>query len=333
MKNFKILLIFMLLFFPTIVLAASNPYPKTQHVEGVDTVPCTYVAWDEAYKRKGVALPSWGNAVNWYKKAEGAGYEVGYRPKVNSIAVYSGGCCGHVAYVTEVGETYIKVKQGGVYSHSTDDAGNPITIAVNGNGVSEDITGFTIGDEYGGRILIGFIYLDSIPSKSSSSSSSSNIKTTTKSSKKSDNSYLKSLIIEEIEIEFKKDTFTYYLTVPYEIDKLSITGDADDSKASVTGFDAYDLELGENSISIKVTAEDASTSEYIINVTREEKIEEQGSSFEEETKNKDKKGKKWSDFYLVPLCLVIILLPILIIIIKRKILKKGVSTNEKKVKK
>ena len=67
-------LIILILSFPIIVFAASNPYPKTQKADyDVSTIPCTYIAWQQAYEKTGVALPNWGNAVNWYRKARAAG--------------------------------------------------------------------------------------------------------------------------------------------------------------------------------------------------------------------------------------------------------------------
>ena len=62
------------------VRAASNPYPTSQTVGGVVTVPCTYYAWQQAYNRLGVALPAWGNAIEWYNRAKNAGYYPGGVP-------------------------------------------------------------------------------------------------------------------------------------------------------------------------------------------------------------------------------------------------------------
>ena len=57
------------------VEAASNPYPSTQDVDrdGYYEIPCTYFAWQQVYDNLGVALPSWGNAVNWWNGARNGG--------------------------------------------------------------------------------------------------------------------------------------------------------------------------------------------------------------------------------------------------------------------
>lgn len=83
------------------VTAAGNPYPTTQDVDrdGLYEIPCTRFAWQCVYDRQGIALPSWGNAVNWWQNAINQGYAVGNEPVPGSIAVWSGDYYGHVAYV------------------------------------------------------------------------------------------------------------------------------------------------------------------------------------------------------------------------------------------
>lgn len=263
------------------VLAASNPYPKKQTIEGVTTVPCTYVAWQEAYERTGIALPSWGNAVDWYSKARRSGYSVGTTPRKNSIAVYSGGGYGHVAYVVSVdtGSERMHVKEGGVTSYTVDKNGDFVAAPANGNGISESDIGYKVGNEYNGRYLTGFIYLDE-PVKNPVSSAQnppvtaspptvsnqtpSNSPTTADQS----NSYLKSLTADAFSIEFEKTTFTYYCSVPHEAEKVTISGEAESPTAGVTGCGEYPLAMGENTITVTVTAGDKSVSNYVIYITR-----------------------------------------------------------------
>ncbi|MDG4499446.1 CHAP domain-containing protein [Streptococcus suis] len=45
---------------------------------------------------------NWGNGGDWATSAAAAGFEVGTRPRVGAIAVWSDGGYGHVAYVTGV---------------------------------------------------------------------------------------------------------------------------------------------------------------------------------------------------------------------------------------
>ena len=52
------------------VVAASNPYPTSQNVDGdaYYEIPCTYYAWQQVYNNSGVALPNWGNGIAFYEK-------------------------------------------------------------------------------------------------------------------------------------------------------------------------------------------------------------------------------------------------------------------------
>lgn len=88
--------------------------------------------------------------------------------------------------------------------------------------------------------------------------------------KKSSNSRLSSLRIAEgiLTPEFDSKTREYTINVPNETTKLSIEAITDDSKASakITGND--ELQIGENTIEITVTAEDGSTSTYTIKAVR-----------------------------------------------------------------
>ncbi len=141
--------------------AASNPYPYTQTVGGVVTRPCTWYAWQQAYERLGIALPAWGNAIDWYNNAARAGYSVGATPKANSIAVWRerDHNLGHVAFVTAVNGNQMTINEGG----RTDLAGN--------NGIKNgQVLPSTVGTTWYSRTLIGFIYLNGTPSTSTSAS-------------------------------------------------------------------------------------------------------------------------------------------------------------------
>lgn len=52
------------------VNAATNPYPTSQTIGNVSTIPCTWYAWQQAYDNMGVVLPNFGNAKNWYTSAQ-----------------------------------------------------------------------------------------------------------------------------------------------------------------------------------------------------------------------------------------------------------------------
>ena len=86
-------------------------------------------------------------------------------------------------------------------------------------------------------------------------------------SKRSTNNTLKSLEIENYELDFDSSINEYALKVNNEVETLKITAIPNDTSAKVE-INNPKLEIGLNKISIKVTAEDGSVNEYIINVTR-----------------------------------------------------------------
>ena len=110
-----IIFVFMICIPNMSVYAESNPYPTQQDVDkdGFYEVPCTRFAWQQAYDKLGISLPGWGDAVNWWQNAINAGYPTGNIPQANSIAVWSGGTYGHVAYVTSGSGNTFTVNEGG----------------------------------------------------------------------------------------------------------------------------------------------------------------------------------------------------------------------------
>lgn len=138
------------------VAETGNPYPTTQNVDKDNyyEIPCTWFAWQQAYDRKGISLPDWGNAVNWWQGAQNAGYSTGSTPQPDSIAVWSGDYYGHVAYVTSVsGGNTFTVNEGGRTDLDQTDShgiayGYTLTNAVGGSRPYDT-----------GKTLLGFIYL------------------------------------------------------------------------------------------------------------------------------------------------------------------------------
>ena len=78
---------------------------------------------------------------------------------------------------------------------------------------------------------------------------------------------LKSLTIEGYELDFNPNSTEYELTVKNEVTKLNVKAVANDSSASIN-IKNEPLVVGLNKIVVKVTAEDESVKEYVINVTR-----------------------------------------------------------------
>ena len=139
------------------VSAATNPYGQWQTISGVTTIRCTYYAWQQAYNNTGVALPNFGNAINWYNGAKNAGYSTGTTAKAKSIAVWSTvNGYGHVGYVVSVNGSKMTVNEAGL----TNAQG---TAPLNGNGINNGgVYNNIVGEsKYSGSstILVGFIYL------------------------------------------------------------------------------------------------------------------------------------------------------------------------------
>ena len=87
----------------------------------------------------------------------------------------------------------------------------------------------------------------------------------------SDNANLATLTVSEGELTpaFLPTHVTYTVEVEYEIETISITGIAEDEKATVTGnVTDYAISVGNTDFEITVTAEDNSTKIYTVTVTR-----------------------------------------------------------------
>ena len=104
---------------------------------------------------------------------------------------------------------------------------------------------------------------------SNQSGTSSNNKTTN-TSKKSSNANLSNLGITPNDFKgFKAQTTSYNVTVPTDVESVTIYANAQDSRAKVTGVGKQDLQTGENKFDVVVTAEDGTTKTYTLNITRD----------------------------------------------------------------
>lgn len=101
--------------------------------------------------------------------------------------------------------------------------------------------------------------------------------------RRSNNTNLKELTIEGIDIEFDKDKLEYNIEVDYTVKRLDINAIAEHIK-SVVVIEDSNLEVGQNKIIIKVKAENGDTKDYILNVTRKSEVKK------DITKNEEVKG-------------------------------------------
>ena len=90
---------------------------------------------------------------------------------------------------------------------------------------------------------------------------------------KSSNKNLKSLVVtpSSISPKFSANTTEYAMTIGSDVDEVEIKAEAEDSKAEVLVEGNKNLKIGENTITIKVTAEDETVRTYKIAVTKEKK--------------------------------------------------------------
>lgn len=270
MKKLKLLLLINILFLFNIieVKAARNPYPKDSQY-GPYKTQCTYFAWQQVYDKTGVALPGWGNANTWFDNAKKAGYEVGTTPKAKSIVVWKWDNYGHVGYVEKVsnGKIYVWDSDSKCTDQEDPDYKACLEKSPSQNGDEECLRkyGKTIACEYDATYwsvpgdLIGYIYLDKIPTTKP-------VTTTPTPAKKSNNNYLKTLTISYLPFEFNKNTLKYALTT--NLDKIKIEGTPEDKKSTVEGLKEYNLNIGKNTINIIITAEDKAKKTYTLEIKR-----------------------------------------------------------------
>lgn len=95
--------------------------------------------------------------------------------------------------------------------------------------------------------------------------------------KKSNDVTLKSLSLSSGKIEFDRNKFLYAVDVNYDIDNIEVEAISNDNKSKVEIEKPNSLVIGENTINIKVIAEDGSAGTYVIVVNRKDKLSEDAS--------------------------------------------------------
>ncbi len=91
----------------------------------------------------------------------------------------------------------------------------------------------------------------------------------------SDDNSLSSLQVAQAELdpEFDPDQLTYTVTVPYETTRIAVTADTASPQAQKVINGTGDLDVGENTVTILVTAQNGEVREYRITVIRQEEGE------------------------------------------------------------
>ena len=104
----------------------------------------------------------------------------------------------------------------------------------------------------------------------SGSSSNPRRTTTSSSSRESSNVNLINLGIRPHDFSgFRSGTTSYSVTVPADTESVEVYAEAQDSNATISGTGTVNLQEGENTINVVVTAEDGTTKTYTIIITRE----------------------------------------------------------------
>ena len=111
---------------------------------------------------------------------------------------------------------------------------------------------------------------------SSTSTTSNNSETTNQeTNKKSSNANLSNLGIRPNDFTgFKAATTSYNVIVPSDVQEIEVYAIAQDSKAKISGTGKKQLQEGQNTIAVVVTAEDGTKKTYTINVTKSGETEE-----------------------------------------------------------
>ena len=92
----------------------------------------------------------------------------------------------------------------------------------------------------------------------------------TRKTNKSSNNYLSEIKLSNGNINFDRDKVDYSISVSYDVDEIDVDVKTEDSKSTYEILDNKNLKVGENTITIKVKAEDESIREYKIVVIRKE---------------------------------------------------------------
>lgn len=124
----------------------------------------------------------------------------------------------------------------------------------------------------------------------------------------SSNNYLESLEVEGYEIDFDKKINEYKITVKNSVTSLDIKAIAEHSKSRVKITGNGDFKEGENTVVITVTAEDGSTREYKLLVTRE--VKKQAVT---NTKDSSNTGEK----IVIIILIILVVLGLLYLIFKK----------------
>lgn len=127
---------------------------------------------------------------------------------------------------------------------------------------------------------------------SDNTQTSTNASSTTTENKKSSNANLSNLGIRPNDFSgFRAATTSYNVTIPKDVEEVELYATAQDSKATISGTGKKKLEVGKNTLSVTVKAEDGTTKTYTVNVIRDESEATEEEQEEEETQDPEEVSK------------------------------------------
>jgi len=133
------------------------------------------------------------------------------------------------------------------------------------------------------------------------------------------NNLLSDIKVDGYDIKFEPDTELYKIESKTEIKKLNLTVTPQSEKAKVETMGNKDFIQGDNTVRIRVTAENGDIREYVIKVTIGENKEEKKKTVEE--KEQEKKEANTKSIIIVSIVSVVVLAGVVVFIMIQK--KKG----------
>lgn len=290
----KIFLLIIVAFsFITATDVYANPYNHTFKFNGQDKVNCTWYAWDQASRKAGVSLPSWGNASTWYESARRAGFEVGQTPRSKSIVVWSwynssGKNLGHVGYVERVQGNKIYVWDSDsscvdyeyppfkeCLANSVDQTTEEACYRDAKKIACEEDASYwsTPGD------LIGYIYLDNVPKIETTKKTKkttvatekkTTVATTTTTTVEIKKPYLKNIDTSVGKLNFDKEKYEYEINTNKGDNFIIIAATPEDEEAKIEGDGRFELVKGRNEYKIRVFYDNGEENTYTLVVNNSE---------------------------------------------------------------
>ena len=206
-----------------------------------------------------------------------------YNIKVSDSSILSGPASGNV----DDGET-------SVYTFTAKSAGSVTITIVPTDGADYDNNGvYTQSKSVSINVVNKSSGSQSSNNSNSSSSRKNNGETTAEKKEYDSNNDLKSLSVDGYELNpsFTKDVLEYKLDVDESVEKINIKATASSDKATVHGVGDVNLTSGENTINVKVEAENGNEKIYKILVTVKDqhpiKVMADGKEFTVVKKNND----------------------------------------------